>query len=91
MQGVEDKIVKVESIIKKAVTESRTRAGVEEPLTLDPDKNLQGDYGLDSLDVIDIINEIEDEFDIMINENDIANLNTCNQIRTYIYKIIDSG
>jgi acyl carrier protein len=43
---------------------------------LDEATRLVGDLGLDSLDKIELIQELEDEFDVFIDEDDLSNVKT---------------
>jgi len=49
--------------------------------------NLIDDLGADSLDVVELIMSVEDEFGISINDDAAANLITVKQIVEYIDKI----
>lgn len=44
--------------------------------TITPATNLQGDLNADSLDLVEIIQEIEDRFDVTINDDDAAGMTT---------------
>lgn len=46
--------------------------------------NLKNDLGLDSLDTIELIMELETEFNISISDEEAVNLVTMEQIITYI-------
>ena len=48
------------------------------------DTNLQDDLGADSLDVVDLLMSIEDEFEIEIPDEDIENLKTVSAVVAYI-------
>lgn len=50
------------------------------------ESNLVADLGADSLDAVELIMEIEDHFDISINEEDAQNLETVQDIIDYIEK-----
>ena len=54
----------------------------EEDITLD--SNLQTDLGLNSLDVINIVVEFEDAFDIEIDEPDIRSFATVGDLTDYL-------
>ncbi|MDR0946130.1 MAG: acyl carrier protein [Ruminococcus sp.] len=46
--------------------------------------NIQDDLGADSLDVVDIVMSIEEEFDIEVPDEDVAALKTVADIVSYI-------
>ena len=54
----------------------------EDSLQLDTD--LQEDLGADSLDVVDLLMSIEDEFEIEIPDEEIENIRTVGELVTYI-------
>ncbi len=49
-----------------------------------PDTNLSDDLGADSLDVVDLLMSIEDEFEVEIPDEEVENLKTVNQLVKYI-------
>ena len=54
----------------------------EDKITADTD--LQEDLGADSLDVVDLLMSIEDEFDIEIPDEEIENIKTVGTLVSYI-------
>ena len=54
----------------------------EDSLTNDTD--LQDDLGADSLDVVDLLMSIEDEFEIEIPDEEIENIRTVGELVNYI-------
>ena len=54
----------------------------EEKITVDTD--LQEDLGADSLDVVDLLMSIEDEFEIEIPDEEIENIKTVGALVAYI-------
>ncbi|MDO5123532.1 MAG: acyl carrier protein [Eubacteriales bacterium] len=48
------------------------------------DTDLQQDLGADSLDVVDLLMSIEDEFEVEIPDEDIENIKTVGEIVAYI-------
>lgn len=59
--------------------------GVEESdVTLEA--NIQDDLGADSLDVVDLITTIEDEFEVSIPDEAVEEIKTVGDIATYIEK-----
>lgn len=54
----------------------------EDSITVDSD--LQDDLGADSLDVVDLLMSIEDEFEIEIPDEEIENIRTVGELVSYI-------
>ena len=50
------------------------------------DANLQEDLGADSLDIVDLITTIEDEFELSIPDEAVENIKTVGDIVNYIEK-----
>ena len=48
------------------------------------DTRLEDDLGADSLDVVDLLMSLEDEFDVEIQDEDIENIRTVSDIVAYI-------
>jgi acyl carrier protein len=67
-------------MIEKIISE---QLGVEIDAVTD-DKNLMNDLGADSLDTVQLIMDIEEEFDIEIMDEDAESLHTVGDIRKYI-------
>jgi acyl carrier protein len=58
-----------------------------DPETITPDTNLLDDLGADSLDVVELIMSVEDEFGIVIDDDAASNLLTVRQIVDFIEKL----
>lgn len=54
------------------------------------DSNIQDDLGADSLDVVDLITTIEDEFDLSIPDEAVEEIKTVGDIANYIEKNTES-
>ena len=67
-------------MIERIISE---KLGVEIDTVTD-DKNLMDDLGADSLDIVKLIMDIEEEFDIEIMDEDAESLHTVGDIRKYI-------
>ena len=52
--------------------------------SLENDTDLQDDLGADSLDVVDLLMSIEDEFEIEIPDEEIENIRTVGELVNYI-------
>ena len=66
--------------IKKILSEQFSVA--EDKITMDTD--IAQDLGADSLDVVDILMSLEDEFEIEIPDEDVENVKTVGQLVDYI-------
>ena len=49
-----------------------------------PDTDLQEDLGADSLDVVDLLMSIEDEFEVEVPDEEIENIKTVGSLVSYI-------
>ena len=68
---------------------------IAEQLSVDADKvtleaNIQDDLDADSLDIVDLITTIEDEFDISIPDEAVEEIKTVNDIVTYVENNADA-
>jgi acyl carrier protein len=63
--------------------------GVEED-AVTPEANIQEDLGADSLDIVDLIQTIEDEYDLSIPDEAVEEIKTVNDIVNYIEKNTDA-
>ncbi len=52
--------------------------------TITPETNIQEDLGADSLDVVDMLMSLEDEFDVEIPDEKIETMRTVSDVVTYI-------
>ena len=67
---------------------------IVEQLDVDADKvvtgaNIQDDLGADSLDVVDLVMSLEEEFDIEIPDEAVENIKTVGDIVKYIEENVD--
>ncbi|MBR1749843.1 MAG: acyl carrier protein [Ruminococcus sp.] len=53
------------------------------------DASITDDLGADSLDVVDLVMSIEEEFDIEVPDEDVANMKTVGDIVKYIEANVD--
>ena len=52
--------------------------------TITPDTSITQDLGADSLDVVDLLMSIEDEFEIEIPDGEVENIKTVGELVSYI-------
>ena len=55
-----------------------------EPVKITPDSDIVNDFGADSLDVIDMITTLSDEFGVEIPDEDIENFHTVGDVVNYL-------
>ena len=55
-----------------------------DPSQIDDDANILEDLGADSLDVVDMLMTLEDEFDILVPDEDVVKLKTVRSVAQYI-------
>lgn len=58
-----------------------------DPSTIGMDTNIVDDLGADSLDVVELIMSLEDDFGITISDEDAAELTTVRRIVEYLEKL----
>ncbi|MBA4602424.1 acyl carrier protein [Thermoactinomyces mirandus] len=74
-----------------AETLERVKKIIVESLNVDPSEvtmeaNIKEDLGADSLDVVDLIMELEDEFDMEISDEEAEKITTVGDVVGYIEK-----
>lgn len=80
MEGGEVKMAEVLEKVTKIIVD---RLGVEESkVTLEA--SFKDDLGADSLDVVELVMELEDEFGVEISDDDAANINSVGDAVKYI-------
>lgn len=55
-----------------------------EPAKISPDSDIVNDFGADSLDVVDMITTLSDEFSVEIPDEEIENFHTVGDVVTYL-------
>lgn len=61
--------------------------GIDED-SIGPDTNIIDDLGADSLDIVELITAMEDEFNILITDHSVKDLFTVREISEYIENLI---
>ena len=70
-------------VLEKVIAILAEQFDVEEE-KIDEETNIQDDLGADSLDVVDLLMSIEDEFEIEIPDEEIENIRTVGALVSYI-------
>ncbi len=55
--------------------------------SIDPEKDLKEDLGVDSLDLFEFIMACEEEFDVEIDTEEVSNFTNLNEVAAYLEKI----
>lgn len=76
-------------ILEKLTNIIVDQLGVDES-EVTAEANIQEDLGADSLDVVDLITTIEDEFDLSIPDEAVESIKTVGDIANYIEKNTDA-
>ena len=58
-----------------------------EPETITPDSRFMEDLGFTSFDFMSMLGELEDEFDVEINQQEVANVRTVGEAAAYLEKL----
>jgi acyl carrier protein len=66
--------------VKKIIVD---RLGVDES-KVTPEASFKDDLGADSLDVVELVMELEDEFDLEISDEEAENINKVGEVVSYI-------
>ncbi len=76
--------------VADAVREVFNTALKIEPEKLQPDTKLVDDLSLDSLDMVEVVYELEDRFDVQIPENRIESIRTFQQVVDGLHAAIEA-
>jgi acyl carrier protein len=68
--------------VKEAISDVATCNEVD----IEPGADLVNDLNMDSLDLVELVMALEDDFDIEINDDDAAGLKTVQQVVDYVDK-----
>ena len=60
------------------------KLGVDDSTSLVPEANLLDDLGADSLDVVELVMALEEEFDIEVPDEDVESIRTIGDIVKYV-------
>lgn len=80
LRGGERKMADTLERVTKIIVD---RLGVEEA-EVKPEASFKDDLGADSLDVVELVMELEDEFDLEISDEDAEKISTVQDVVTYI-------
>ena len=78
-----------EEILEKVITELSALTATDAGLT--EDSELVTELGLDSFKVLDLLMDIEDEFDISMPVNLLADVHTVKDLAERIHAVINTG
>jgi acyl carrier protein len=75
--------------------ETKIRSIVAEQLGVDvselaPDANILDDLGADSLDVVEMVMSLEEEFDIEVPDEDVEEMRTISDVERYVVRAVSS-
>ncbi len=73
----------MESLANRVQSIVREQLGLE-PAPLTPESNLLDDLGADSLDVVELVMALEEEFGIEVPDEDVENIRTVGDIVSYL-------
>jgi len=60
-------------------------------VTLDRDTDLVDTLGLDSTEVVDLVLDIEDEFDVLVPMNELAHIRTAGQLADLVHRLSEES
>jgi acyl carrier protein len=83
MYGASHFLRRIIMVLEKVKAILSEQFDVEED-SITPDTNIADDLGADSLDVVDLLMSIEDEFEIEIPDEEVENLKTVGELVRYI-------
>ena len=72
--------------MKEEVIELISKTLEIDPKTLKDDTDLSRDLGVESIDLVDLVTAFEDKYNFEIPDNELKNLQTVNDIVSYIEK-----
>jgi acyl carrier protein len=74
---------KMEAVARRVTSIIGEHLGVDEA-SLVPEANLLDDLGADSLDVVELVMALEEEFGIEVSDDDVENIRTIRDIVEYV-------
>jgi acyl carrier protein len=72
------------TLLADVVAIVRRSGRVRPEVEIAPDSHLVDDLAIDSLDLVDVILKIQDQFDIAIDDEDVPNLRRVSDLATYV-------
>ncbi len=64
------------------------RAALNDPPLITPDTSLVGDLGLESIQIIEYLCEVEDRFDLVIKEDALADAHTISDLAAVVENLV---
>jgi acyl carrier protein len=77
--NVEERVIKVTACV----------LGIKWHSDIDIESNFSNDLGADSLDTLELVMSLEDEFDIVIDDTNVANIHTVKETINYIKDLLE--
>lgn len=58
---------------------------------LGPETDLVDTLGLDSTEVVDMVLDIEDEFDVLVPMNELTDVRTAGELASLVHRLVEGG
>lgn len=81
----------MEQLSKKVNSIIGEKLGVSDSASLIPEANLLDDLGADSLDVVEVVMALEEEFNIEVPDKDVESIRTIGDIVQYVGARIEAS
>jgi acyl carrier protein len=81
----------MEQLSKKVNSIIGEKLGVSDSTSLVPEANLLDDLGADSLDVVEVVMALEEEFNIEVPDKDVESIRTIGDIVQYVGARIEAS
>ena len=72
------------SLVGEVIAVVRAAGKLPPDLTIDAEKRLVDDLGIDSLDLVGVFLKIQDQYDVVIEDDDVPNLLRVSDLAAYI-------
>ena len=74
------------SLLGEVIEVVRIAGKVAPSITVDADKRLVDDLGIDSLDLVGVLLSIQDQYDVVIDDDDVPKLLRVSDLAAYVAK-----